>query len=488
MTDLRDPAAAERLAYEAPDEYLRRREFLQRTAMAAGLAATFAMTLDAETLVAEAARRQRRTRLPSPRNMPIDTFVVLMMENRSFDHYLGWMPKADGRQAGLTYVDDKGKRHSTHPLAPDYQGCGFNDPDHSWEGGRIEFNHGKMDGFVRGENDVYAIGYYGERDLPFIPAAAKAFTTFDRYFCSLLGPTLPNREYMHAAQSYGVKTNDLPPQAGYPNGFPDTTIFAALEKKGISGRYFFSDEPVAALWGPPGIARSSRVEEYYARAASGTLPAVSFVDPPFEGEGEGTSGDEHPHGDIRTGQAFMSDVVHAFLESPQWKRGALFIVYDEWGGFFDHVAPPHVPDIRGSRKLDKDFGQMGCRIPAVVVSPYARRGYVSHSTFAHESILKMIRYRYGIRPLTRRDAYTRNIARAFDWKSKPRLEPPDLPDPPNVVSRPCGGGGSASRRRRDDFAGFREYLERLGFHYRPADPSTIYREPHKVRSAHRSAR
>jgi phospholipase C len=146
---------------------------------------------------------------------------------------------------------------------------------------------------------------------------------------------------------------------------------------------------------------------------------VSFVDPAFNGEAQGTSGDEHPHGDVRTGQAFVADVVHAFIESPQWKRGALFILYDEWGGFFDHVTPPRVPDLRASTALDKDFGQMGFRIPAVVVSPYARRGYVDHSIYGFESILKLIRYRYGLAPLTPRDLYANNIAHAFDWESTP---------------------------------------------------------------------
>ncbi|MGA8339626.1 MAG: alkaline phosphatase family protein [Solirubrobacteraceae bacterium] len=129
----------------------------------------------------------------------------------------------------------------------------------------------------------------------------------------------------------------------------------------------------------------------FTQAATGTLPALSFVDPAFNGEDQGTSGDEHPHGDVRVGQAFIADVVHAFLESPQFKRGALFIVYDEWGGFFDHVVPPRVPDLRASTDLSSDFGQMGFRIPAVVVSPYARRGYVDHTIYGFESILKMIR-------------------------------------------------------------------------------------------------
>src|SRR4051812_28309598 len=358
MDDVNDPNHAEQLEDAAPDDYLRRREFLQRTAVAAGLATTLGTVLPSETLVAEAARKQRRRPLPAPKNLPIDTFVVLMMENRSFDHYLGWLPGADGRQAGLSYTDKQGHTLATQRLAPDWQGCAHPDPDHSWDGGRTQLNGGACDGFLRsGSNDVFAISYYADHDLGFIQDAAREFTTFDRFHCSLMGSTLPNREYMHAATSYGNRDNSLPPQTQYQTGFPDTSIFAACDAAGISNRYFTSDVPVSALWGAPGLARTGQVGEYYARAASGTLPNVTFVDPPFAasvGEGPGLSADEHPHGDVRAGQAFMSDVVHAFMESPQWERGALFVVYDEWGGFFDHVAPRRVPDDRNSTKLAHD--------------------------------------------------------------------------------------------------------------------------------------
>ena len=250
MADVHDPDEAERLEASAPEAYYRRREFLQRTAVSAGLAAGLGTLLDPETLMAEAARKQRRTALPSPRNLPIDTFVVLMMENRSFDHYLGWLPGADGRQAGLTYTDLAGQAASTHRLAPDFQGCEFLDPDHSWDGGRTQVNGGAMDGFLRsGDNDVFSIGYYAEEDLPFIGHAAKAFTTYDRFFCSLLASTYPNREYMHAAQSYGKVDNSIPEAGFQDQGFPDTTIFAALKARGVDSRYFFNDLPVSALWG-----------------------------------------------------------------------------------------------------------------------------------------------------------------------------------------------------------------------------------------------
>jgi phospholipase C len=492
MGDLRDPEQAERLADAEPDEYLRRREFLQRAALTAGLGAGMAAVLDADTLVAEAARRQRRQRLPSPRNMPVDTIVVLMMENRSFDHYLGWMPEADGRQAGLSYVDKQGRRHATRPLAPDWQGCGHPDPDHGWADGRIQLNGGRCDGFLKStDNDEFAISYYKEGDLGFIQDAAKAFTTYDRFHCSLMASTLPNREYMHAAQSYGLIDNTLPPQTANTTGFPDTTIFASLDRAGASNRYFYVDVPVSAMWGQKGLSRSGPVSEYYARCATGTLPSVSFVDPYFAGsagENPGLSGDEHPHGDVRAGQAFMSDVVHAFMESPQWKRGAIFVIYDEWGGFFDHVRPPRVPDDRNSADINKDFGLMGWRIPALVASPWARRGHVSHSIYGFESILKMIEYRFGAKPLTKRDRYADNIARSFDWESRPRLDLPRLPTPAAVVSQPCPGNPNSGARRANDHDLMKlvtsGYLDRLGFDFRHASPSTAFREPDKVVRAH----
>jgi phospholipase C len=492
MGELTDRGAAERLEHEAPDEYLRRRDFLQRTALTAGLASSFATLLPADTLVAEAARKQRRTPLPAPRNMPVDTIVVLMMENRSFDHYLGWMPGADGRQQGLTFTDKQGNAHQTRKLAPDWQGCGHPDPDHSWKGGRTQLNGGRCDGFLRsGGNDEFAISYYEEGDLGFIQDAAKAFTTYDRFHCSLMGSTLPNREYMWAGESYGNVDNALPPQTQDTLGFPDNTIFAALDKAGVSNRYFFNDLPIGALWGPPGLLRSGSIVEYYARAATGTLPAVSYVDPNFAvsvGEGPGLSGDEHPHGDVRSGQAFMADVAHAFMESPQWKTGALFITYDEWGGFFDHVRPPRVPDQRNHKDIDKDYGLMGFRIPSLCVSPFARRGHVAHSIYGFESILKFISYRWGLKPLNKRVAYANNIARSLDWESKPRLDVPDLPRPQTVVSLPCAGNadGDAVRAKDHDVVDMLTsgYLDRLGFKFKPATADSTFREPSKVRQAY----
>ena len=213
--ELADPERAERLESADRDSLLRRRDFLGRTAALAGLAG-MASVLPAETLVAEAAKHAARKPFPKPRDLPIDTFVVLMMENRSFDHYFGWHPKADGKNAGLAYPNlDGTQTFPTHRLTPDFQGCAFRDPDHGWDGGRFQYNGGKLDGFYSGNDegtgsDEYALGYYLKEDLGFIPHAADAYQLYDRYFCSIMASTYPNRHYQLAAQNGGQKSNEFP--------------------------------------------------------------------------------------------------------------------------------------------------------------------------------------------------------------------------------------------------------------------------------------
>ena len=196
------------------------------------------------------------------------------------------------------------------------------------------------------------------------------------------------------------------------------------------------------MWGPRAVPWTRRIEQYYADAAAGTLPNITFVDPPFRdgGGADGMSADEHPLGDVRLGQAFMADVVHAFLESPLWRNGALFIVYDEWGGFFDHVRPPSVADDRRSANVDQDFGLMGFRIPAVAISPFVQRGVVNHGLYGFESIIKMITSTFNLGSLGTRDAQANKIGLSFDFNN-PNFDVPDLPDPVAVASRPCTLGG-----------------------------------------------
>src|SRR5436190_3544267 len=142
------------------------------------------------------------SKLPKPRKSDIEHIVLVMMENRSFDHFLGWLPGANGMQAGLTYLDNSNTPHSTHALAPDYQGCAHPDPDHSYQGGRIEYNNGACDGWLRaGNNDLFSIGYYPQTDLPFFANSAPGWTCCDRYFAALMAETWPNKIYTHAAQT-----------------------------------------------------------------------------------------------------------------------------------------------------------------------------------------------------------------------------------------------------------------------------------------------
>lgn len=374
--------------------------------------------------------------LPSPDKSGIEHIVVVMMENRSFDHFLGWLPNADGIQKGLEYVDSEGAAHSTRLWSPDYTGCGYSDPDHSYEGGRIQYNGGAMDGFLRsGRNDEYAIGYYGESDRPFLNALVRNYTTLDRYFCSILGPTFPNRLFLHSAQ-----TDRLANTASLTR-MP--TIWDRLARAGVMARYYYSNVPFLGLWGLRYLLISRRYDQFLADAANGRLPAVSILDPSFTSGDNVSSNDDHPFADIRRGDAFLSEAFHAVATGPAWPNTVFIVVYDEWGGFFDHVAPPRAaapndvdPDLENGKAL------LGFRIPAVVASPFSRGNAgdprVNSLVFDHTSVLKLIEWRWGLTPLTARDASDdiENLAFALDF-ANPQPEVPDFPRPVAPPPDPC---------------------------------------------------
>jgi phospholipase C len=494
--------AEERELFLRPEQTLRRREFLQRAAYAAG-AAGAAASLPVNLLLAEAQRNTARAVLPACDQMGLDHIVVLMMENRSFDHYFGWHATADAVQArsypdpqnGGTLVDT---RSASTLGSAQWQGCGHPDPDHSWEGGRDQLGSSasnplvEPDGFLEGVNDEFALCYYDQGEVEFIHAAANEFTLFDRFHCSLMASTWPNRYYMWSAESGGRKDN-TPPVATFGN--QSTTVFDQLNTpanlaKGLSARYYNSDLPFSAVWGPRGIPWTRPVADFYADCAAGTLPSVAFVDPPFRdgGGGDGLSADEHPLGDIRLGQAFMSDIVHAFMCSPNWENGALFIVYDEWGGFFDHVRPPSVPDaLQNTSNLDEDFGLMGYRIPGVVVSPFAKRGAVESQLCGFESILSLIKYRWSLDWLNTRQENATNIGNAMDFDN-PNFDVPDLPDPDRIVSRPCTlGGGDVvqdnGESHASDLASLEDLADRYGFKTGAGKVDEIFQEPDSLKKS-----
>jgi phospholipase C len=378
--------------------------------------------------------------LPNPEASGIEHIVAVTMENRSFDHFFGWMPNADGRQAGLMFADPHGVAHATHSLSGNNTGCPGADPEHSWPGARVEYNGGKMDGFLLDPaNDTYCIGYYGKKDIPFYAALAQNYTTCDRYFVSILGPTFPNRMFIHAAQ-----TDRLTTTAG-PTRLP--TIWDSLAEADVSHAYYFSNLPYLALWGAKYLGITKTYGEFKADAAHGRLPAVAFLDPRYTVLDDGTGNDDHPHADIREGDRFLYDVFEAVSKGPDWSSTVLIINFDEWGGFFEHVPPPRAqaannvdPDIVGGKTL------LGMRIPVVVASPWSAGDpndpVINSLVFDHTSVLKLIEWRWGLKPLTPRDASgdVNNLAYALDF-DHPQTAVPSLPKPHTpFIAAPCFQG------------------------------------------------
>jgi phospholipase C len=410
-----------------------RRDFLRKAISVPAAAAACAIP-NAKSQI-EAAN----TVLPPPAASGIEHIVVVMMENRSFDHLLGWLPNANGSQAGLSYPDKNGNLQPTHRLNY-YVGCSHPDPDHSYAGGRSEYDNGKMDGWLRtSSNDSFCIGYYEEADLPLFAALARNYTTLNNYFPSIMSSTFPNRFFQHAAQtdrlSNTLDISTLP------------TIWDRLQAANVSCRYYYSNAPFLSLWGTRYLAISALYERFVLDAASGNLPAVSFVDPWFTILDDGTGNDDHPHADLRKGEIFLRQVVTTLAASPQWSSTVLVINRDEWGGFFDHVVPPRVI---APNNIDTDLvnGQalLGCRVPTLIVSPLSSgspaKPRINSLLYDHTSVLKMIEWRWNLEPLTARDASDEvaNLACALNFSSpntalptlpmikEPRLDPCTLED------------------------------------------------------------
>jgi phospholipase C len=456
-----------------PKLTINRREFLCGAALLSGTAAA------SQLLPIGWARERQGLRIPDQRRLgpsildlsvdlsPVDHIVVLMMENRSFDHYLGWLAtdvdyieQGQSRYGGdfsvdgdnsQVYRDPAGSEVATYHLTTEtqetnpYRGCGHPDPGHGWNQGRAQRDGGFL---AQGSgNDKFALGYYSTDDLPFYAWLARRFTIFDHYHCSILGPTFPNREYLHSAQSGGNKDNSLPHSL---RGFQWPTIWDKLAEAGVPAAYYYSDAPVIGWWGPRLIRYAHRLSDYFDDAARGKLPNVVFLDPALTTK---RHNDDHPFADIRAGQKFVFEVVKAFVESPHWNSGCFIITYDEWGGFFDHVPPPILPDDRASANDQENFGQAGFRVPTMLASPYAQPGIVDHRLYDHTSILRFIEWRFlGAPPegpgtssdtwyLTTRDRYANNIGASLlpdSFNPDVNLELPDL-----MISPPC------RRRARD---------------------------------------
>ncbi|MBX3269008.1 MAG: alkaline phosphatase family protein [Sandaracinaceae bacterium] len=377
--------------------------------------------------------------LPIGEDIRIDHFIILLQENRSFDHYFGTMPGVDGLPEGAQNPDAAGT-----PVEPfhttDY--C-IVDVSHSWNGSHRQYNGGANDGFVvtNQPNGRRAMGYLDETDLPFYWDLARTFAFSDHHHCSMLGPTWVNRFYLLSGTSFGRISNGAVDTGRIPAD-GDHVVFEQLERAGVSWGVFhasvpfvFGGYPHYALR-PQRRARVQPIDEFWAQLEAGTLPSVSYLDPVWDFAAGVEATDEHPPANPQLGQAWVREVVTRVMASPLWARTALIVTYDEHGGFYDHVPPPEAchpndfPPDRGAGSAAGDFDRLGFRVPLWVVSPYARRGHVSPHVTDLASVLRLLQARYLLPALSGRDANAWPLLDMFDFDAPPRLEPPTLAPAP----------------------------------------------------------
>jgi len=356
---------------------------------------------------------------------PIKHFVYLLQENHTFDNYFGTYGRgSDGTPAGtcmpLNLNHPKGKCIKPFRLG----GRAVTDIGHNVIIFRGQYNHGKMNGFanvlrLQGVNPTNVMGYYDGSDIPYYWNLADQYVLFDRFFSSATDGSGSNHFFWVGA--YPADPHDVP-----KDGFTRPTIFDELEKAGVSWKFYVSnydpkitfrahvvgDRSSQVVWVPllnyarfiddPKLAKHIvPLTQYYKDLHDGTLPAVSYIAP--------SGASEHPPGSVQSGMRFVRTVINNLVASPYWDSSAFLLSYDDWGGWYDHVRPPQIDG----------FGY-GFRVPALLVSPYARRGYVDHTTLDFTSGLKFIEENWGLAPLTRRDATASSIAGAFDFNQAPR--------------------------------------------------------------------
>jgi len=358
---------------------------------------------------------------PSERaKLPIDHVVVVMQENRSFDHYFGRLsssvqPDAEPLPPSFSNPDasnvDVPAFHLTSPCLPA-------DPPHQWTAMHDGWNGGAMDGFVKSAasatNDGhYVMGYYDQTDLPFYYFLAGTFAIADHYFGSVLGGTWANRDYLYAGTSDGVKSTGQA-KISVP------TVFDSMDQSGVSwGVYTDGTVRQDCIGWSNSHAGVGSFQDFLDALGDGTLPSVTFVDP-------GSSQDEHPPNDIHPGEAWGKQIYDAAIASPLWSSLAIIYTYDESGGVADHVPPPEAcipsPD-------QTEFDRLGLRVPAIVISPWSRPHYVSKSVHDHTSTLRFIELVFDLPALTARDANADALLDLFDFACPSLKSPPPAPEP-----------------------------------------------------------
>ncbi len=366
----------------------------------------------------------------------IEHIVVLMMENHSYDNKLGMLRRrsADGFRLGL-----RGLPLATNPYANgDLQHafrmpttCQNNAPSQSWLSSHIQFAGGRNDGFVESGSGPVSMGYWEQADQPFYYSMASVFPISDRYFCSVLGQTYPNRRYLISATSLGFVNDTTPALTDYP---PNGTIFDKVAAAGVSWRDYYTDLATTELYPELYLKNLGTnvvpIADFFTDAAAGALPGLSLVEPNYSVQSE-----EDPQ-NIAAGEAFAARVINAVMTGPGWSRTLLIWTYDEHGGYFDHVPPPPAippddipPDVSAGESAYNGFAQYGFRVPMAVISPWARPGYVSHRINDHTSICALVEAKWNLPAMTCRDANAGNLLDMVDLRFPAFLRPPPLAQP-----------------------------------------------------------
>jgi phospholipase C len=351
---------------------------------------------------------------------------VIMQENHTFDNYFGTYPGADGLATGLSMPVNPAVKGGETVQAYHLPALRTQDLDHGEVSALAAFNNGEMNGFVAAQQDrnlpgSLALGYYDGTDLPLYWDLADKYVLADRFFSSAMGGSLANHQYWVSGMDSG-KGESIPAA-----GIQMTTIFDRLEAAGFSWKFYVKnydpsldfrhidptnpkDSQVA--WVPlltiPSVvddpsqrARIQDLGNLYHDLADGTAPSVSYI---IQG---GTS--EHPPGQVGNGQNATVGIITSIMRSSAWKDSAILLTWDDWGGWYDHVVPPQV-----------DGDGYGFRVPALIISPFAKKGFILHDTADFTSILKFIERLHGLAPLTTRDEAATDLMAAFDFSQPPR--------------------------------------------------------------------
>lgn len=391
--------------------------------------------------------------------------VVLMMENRSFDHYFGHlsMPRELGGE-GRTDVDGLRGDEVQYLYRPGSDGNEafrlfhaatrkLGDIAHGWDDCHTQFNGGAMNGFIQAhfadlqKADQAECGrhcadlgdpmaYYKREDTPVLHQLFDNYALCDRWFSSVMGPTWPNRFYLHAGTSMGIKKNKRMHTDSEPNDPEETrTIWHELRSKcveavnysmdvawNVGGFGVFNSTPTRSVYKqatPPqgkGGAPANPPESFEEACERGTLPSVSIIDPAFIF----APCDDHPPHDIKAGQAFISSIYKLLTKNPkQWEKTLFIVTYDEHGSFYDHVRPPVCADDERP-----EFRQLGFRVPSLVIGPYVKKNHVSHVQYDHTSFLSTVTRRFGLTPLNRRVSSANDVSDCIDRNAVETLHTP----------------------------------------------------------------